>query len=318
VILRQFAFGVSFLVLAQTASVIAVPTVATGGTFQLGTGSVFNLTTVTAPGVSLSNGGVAGPTSTSVSAAASSDINYTTRARSNVTGSGIAGSNAQWFETITNSTSTTRRYSFTFRIDGGLAIVDASGLLESGNGTSGFESLISLSRGGIAADIFAVNRQVGLTTTNGITTFSESAFNNYSAVTSGSLLDNQIIASNNRTLRDWNTSFFTIDLGELAPDQSFTLSYLLRSFSNSLVLNSIDCSSSGGSNRLESNNLSAPNCIASNTRVGDPGLFLSTADPRIGFSSIATTTGVPEPATLAILGFGLAGLGIARRRAKAA
>jgi PEP-CTERM motif len=59
-------------------------------------------------------------------------------------------------------------------------------------------------------------------------------------------------------------------------------------------------------------------CLTSTTRSGDPGEFLDTGDARIGFSSNAVTTDVPEPASLALLGIGLAGMGAARRRAKAA
>ncbi len=308
--------GVSLFALVQAVPALAVPSLATDASVQINRDPALNAIPSTGTGYSFSGVSASAPLgSSSGSASASSDTNYNTRAASSVQSTGIASSNAQWFETIANATASSRRYSFTFRIDGGSLDINSAADLMNGNATSGFEAFIDISRTGISSNIFGVTRQVGFTTTAGNTVYSNFATNNYLSLTSGTLLDSAVISGSNNIRQGWSTSFFTVDLGELAAGESFTLSYLLRSFTNSTVLDLEDCSQRGyGYGYGEG----LTSCIFTSTRTGDPGEFLSNGDPSIGFSSTAVSTDVPEPASLALLGIGLAGMGAARRRAKAA
>jgi hypothetical protein len=269
-------------------------------------------------GVDLAPFGAAG-------ASASSDINYNTRAYSSVNGTGIGSSAAQWFETITNNTADRRRYSFSFSIDAGALDVTGNDAIITGQGTAGFEIGFNItSTGGNARQIFAVKRSVGATTTAGAETYSQTATNFYDNVVGGGRLqDSAVTATNNVTAQSWSTSFFTIDLGELASGESFSLAYLLRSFSNSQ--SDIDCAPGGitaGTSKVgatppvdpPADPAASNRCLISNARVGDPATVLSALAPLVGLSSTAVAA-VPEPATAAILGLGMIGLLFGRRRA---
>lgn len=130
-----------------------------------------------------------------------------------------------------------------------------------------------------------------------------------SLTTSGTILDG---ASQSGSNYSWSGTHFNIDLGVLADGQSTTIAYDLVGHAFGDYGFDTNCGASGyGGYGGDGYGYGGAVCTGSSqVFLGDPDELNSTPVP----GAFSVTASVPEPATLALLGAGLLGMSMRRRR----
>jgi hypothetical protein len=214
---------------------------------ETGSGATQSTTSSGSPAAALVNavqersGAAAGSTS-QLRAGGIAQNNYLTRTQVEIENLGTASASSGWRETFTNTTPLTFDYKFTYRLSGG----------------SFFAGLIANDFGTIESEFLS---KFSVTKTSGVTTddirsrkvsYSRAPGPDYSAtVTSiGELTGEEkqstaIVDNLFSELMFWQDTYITIEIGEIAPSESFTLGYMFQTSINNFCLNCLGFVRSG-------------------------------------------------------------------------
>ncbi len=223
-------------------------------------------------------------------------VNGTFGTRSSGSGDFSISGSTDYSTVLTNLTGAPQTYSMNFVIESGNLNLNANGVV--GFFNSAISAAVTLTGPGGTTSPFSYSASLFLPSASASTPF---------FAESGAVL-NASGATFGTGSGDYSWSAYTgiVSLGTLLPGQSETIDYLLTSSASgqkSTILGQLVSSVTayGGYGGTTDTAVG---------RIGDPSTFAGTGGPF----NIITASSVPEPASMVILGAGLAGLAFMRRR----